>query len=71
MRRRDSDPSAVRPPRPAAGPECWDELDAQRQLELRIEYGHYLDKLPASCSLEEKIARVARWLAERSVRFPA
>lgn len=48
----------------------WDALTEEEQIRLRVEYGHYLDQLPPTCSLEEKNARFARWLAERGVRFP-
>lgn len=47
----------------------WDDLDPERQLALREAYGHYLDTLPPTCSLEEKNLRFARWLAEQGVRY--
>lgn len=47
----------------------WENLAPERQLELRVEYGHYLDSLPPTCSPEEKNRRFARWLAERGVAF--
>ena len=49
---------------------AWEDLDAGRQLALRIDYGHYLDRLPPACSLEERNTRFARWLAQRGVRSP-
>ena len=47
----------------------WESLDAERQTALRVEYGHYLDQLPPTCSLEEKNARFSRWLAEQGVAY--
>ena len=52
-------------------PQRWEDLTAERQTELRVEYGHYLDSLPPTCSLEEKKVRFARWLAARSIVFSA
>jgi len=49
----------------------WSELDPKQQLALREAYGHYLDSLPPTCSLETKIARFQRWLAERGVHYPS
>jgi hypothetical protein len=47
----------------------WEDLSPERQLELRQAYGHYLDTLPPTCSLEEKNVRFARWLAGQGVRY--
>ena len=47
----------------------WTELDTTVQLALREAYGHYLDTLPPTCSLDTKIERFKRWLAERGVRY--
>ena len=47
----------------------WDKLPLEEQLRLRVDYGRYLDQLPATCSLEEKNARFARWLVVRGVLF--
>jgi hypothetical protein len=47
----------------------WDALSPERQLELRVDYGRYLDTLPPTCSLEEKDRRFARWLKEHGVAF--
>ena len=47
----------------------WDKISPEEQLRLRIDYGHYLDQLPPPCSLEEKSARVVRWLAAHDVLF--
>ncbi len=60
----------VEPSPPAAGGQTpWDSLPAEQQTRLRVEYGRYLDSLPPTCSLEEKNARFARWLAERGVVY--
>jgi hypothetical protein len=47
----------------------WDSLEAAEQLRLREAYGHYLDTLPPTCSLDAKNARFQRWLAERGIVF--
>ena len=47
----------------------WEQLSSDRQLELREAYGHYLDSLPPTCSLEEKVDRFSRWLAEKGVSY--
>jgi hypothetical protein len=36
---------------------------------LREEYGRYLDTLPPTCDLGEKLTRFRGWLAERGVRY--
>lgn len=41
----------------------WGSLDVAEQVELRVEYGYYLDRLPPSCSMETKVERFRRWLA--------
>ena len=50
-------------------PRLWESLEKAEQTRLLIAYGHYLDGLPPTCSLEEKDARFARWLAERGVLY--
>jgi len=47
----------------------WRELSSEEQLALREAYGHYLDKLPPTCDLDEKIERFRRWLADRGVGY--
>lgn len=47
----------------------WHDLTPAEQLRLREDYGHYLDRLPPTCSMESKIARFAAWLAERGVEY--
>ncbi len=47
----------------------WAALSADEQLALREAYGHYLDTLPPTCSLQTKIDRFRHWLAERGVHF--
>jgi hypothetical protein len=49
----------------------WNQLSSERQTELRIEYGHFLDSLPPTCSLETRIERFSRWLQERGIRYEA
>ncbi len=50
--------------------EPWDALSQEEQLRLREAYGHYLDSLPPTCAMDEKIERFRRWLAERGVAYP-
>ena len=47
----------------------WDELAAAERLALREGYGHYLDSLPPTCSMETKPERFRRWLGERGINF--
>jgi len=47
----------------------WHQLDAREQLQLREAYGHYLDSLPPTCSLDDKVSAFANWLASRDVAF--
>jgi hypothetical protein len=48
----------------------WDSLSPDEQLRLREAYGHYLDSLPPTCFMDEKIERFRRWLAEQGVAYP-
>jgi hypothetical protein len=50
-------------------PKTWETLTSERQLELREEYGRYLDSLPPTCSLEAKIDRFRHWLRERGISY--
>lgn len=47
----------------------WTDLEEEEQTRLRIAFGHYLDTLPPTCSLETKIERFRRWLAARGVDY--
>lgn len=47
----------------------WDELHRDEQIRLLIEYGCYLDQLPATCSMESKEIRLRNWLAEQNVDY--
>ena len=47
----------------------WKTLSAREQLELREEYGYYLDQFPPTCSMETKVARFRLWLKERAVIY--
>ncbi len=47
----------------------WSELAPDRQLQLREDYGRYLDQLPPTCDLDTKTERFRAWLAERGVAF--
>jgi hypothetical protein len=48
---------------------AWSELTEERQTELLVEYGEHLDRLPPTCSLEEKNRRFAGWLADRGIQY--
>jgi hypothetical protein len=47
----------------------WRDLSSVERLALREAYGRYLDSLPPTCYLDNKIARFQRWLAERGVAY--
>jgi hypothetical protein len=47
----------------------WDSLDAEAQTDLRVAFGHYLDTLPPTCSLETKVERFRGWLQDRGVDY--
>jgi hypothetical protein len=49
--------------------EDWGDLSPERQLALREAYGRYLDQLPPTCDLEQKVERFRAWLATQGVRF--
>ena len=63
----DPKPSENRDPR--GRPRDWAELDEEEQTRLQIAYGHYLDSLPPTCSLETKIERFRHWLAARGIDY--
>ena len=47
----------------------WNTLDIEEQTTLRIEYGHCLDSLPPTCSLETKIERFRNWLRDEKASY--
>ena len=47
----------------------WATLDADERTILQVAFGHYLDTLPPTCSLETKIERFRGWLAARGVSY--
>ncbi len=47
----------------------WHELTPREQLDLREAYGHYLDSLPPTCDMTEKVERFRRWLADQGVEY--
>ena len=47
----------------------WHALPETERLALLEAYGHFLDGLPPTCSLETKVARFQRWLAGHGVRY--
>ncbi len=48
---------------------AWTDLTADEQLQLRLDYQAHLDTLPKTCSLDDKVAAFADWLATREVAF--
>jgi hypothetical protein len=54
---------------PDVPPRAWTELGDEEQTRLQIAYGHHLDSLPPTCSLETKIERFRRWLADRGIAY--
>jgi len=61
--------AAASDPSPVPGLTPWNDLDKARQLQLREDYGRYLDSLPPTCDLDTKTERFRAWLAERGVVF--
>ena len=47
----------------------WEQLSSERQTELRLAYGHYLDTLPATYSLETKIEHFRNRLHELGISY--
>ena len=47
----------------------WDSLDAEEQTDLRVAFGHYIDTLPSTCSLETKVQRFRSWLQDHGVDY--
>jgi hypothetical protein len=50
-------------------PRDWHRLDEAEQTALQVAFGHYLDTLPPTCSLDTKIARLRDWLAAHGIRY--
>ncbi len=48
---------------------AWADLTTEAQLELRLAYQAHLDRLPRTCSLDDKVAAFADWLAGHDVAF--
>lgn len=47
----------------------WADLGDDEQTRLQIAYGHYLDSLPPTCSLETKIERFRHWLSAQGIDY--
>ncbi|EAR09932.1 hypothetical protein [Reinekea blandensis] len=48
----------------------WSALTPEEQTTLQIEFGHFLDTLPPTCSMDAKKERFRQWLAtEKRVRY--
>lgn len=47
----------------------WTRLDPEEQTDLRVAFGHYLDTLPPTCSLERKVERFQSWLQHHGVDY--
>ncbi|MEO5342640.1 MAG: hypothetical protein H7842_04770 [Gammaproteobacteria bacterium SHHR-1] len=57
--------------RPQDGPALrpWGQLSSREQLELRIEYGKYLDQLPPTCMIGLKQEYFRAWLQEQGIDY--
>lgn len=51
------------------GSRLWGDLSAQERLQLREEYGYYLDRLPPTCCMDTKVDRFCIWLNERGIHY--
>ncbi|MCB2117406.1 MAG: hypothetical protein KDE00_14200 [Rhodobacteraceae bacterium] len=49
----------------------WRDLPLDRQTALQIAYGEEMARQTGTCSLDEKIARFAAWLAPQGISFGA
>jgi hypothetical protein len=47
----------------------WEALKLEEQTALLDAYGHWLDHLPPTCSMEVKTARFRAWLDARGIDF--
>ncbi|MGD8957974.1 MAG: hypothetical protein PVJ03_11610 [Chromatiaceae bacterium] len=47
----------------------WESLSRDEQIALRERYGHYLDNLPPTCSLDTKVARFKHWLEHQGIAY--
>ncbi|KFE35897.1 hypothetical protein [Thioclava atlantica] len=47
----------------------WKDLSAERQMDLRAAYEIEMAKQSKTCSLDEKVARFAEWLAPQGIAF--
>ena len=47
----------------------WSSLSPEEHLALRQAFGHYLDSLPPTCSMDTKVERFRTWLATQPVDF--
>ncbi|WP_157771565.1 hypothetical protein [Thioclava nitratireducens] len=47
----------------------WKELSPERQMDLRAAYDIEMARHTNTCSIDEKIARFAEWLAPQGVAF--
>ena len=52
-------------------PVRWSDLPPERQLDLREAYADEMARQATTCSLDEKVARFAAWLAPRGIVFTA
>lgn len=47
----------------------WNALDIEKQTNILIEYGYYLDLLPPTCSIQTKNERFSKWLADKNIEY--
>jgi hypothetical protein len=45
----------------------WDGFDTEEQTDLCVAFGHYLDSLPPTCSLETKVESFRSWQKDHGV----
>ncbi len=47
----------------------WASLESEEQINLQVAFGHYLDTLPRTCSLEVKVERFRSWLQSQGIDY--
>jgi hypothetical protein len=49
---------------------AWSSLAKDEQTALLIAFGHHLDGLPPTCSMDVKEQRLRDWLGQRGIDYP-
>jgi len=47
----------------------WREIPPERQAQLQVAYAEEMARQANTCSMDEKIARFAAWLAPQGISF--